>query len=72
MPYYVYEIFPPRRLELVDGFAAYREARIRARALRATLGANAEQSVRVIHAQSTEEATRLLTETREPRPLGEE
>ncbi len=72
MPYYVYEIFPPRRLELVDGFEAYREARIRARALRAALGADAEQSVRVIHAQSTEEATRLLTETREPRPLGEE
>ncbi len=72
MPYYVYEIFPPKRLELVDGFAAYREARIRARALRASLGADAEQSVRVIYAQSTEDATRLLTETREPRPLGEE
>ena len=72
MPYYVYEIFPPRRLELVDGFAAYREARIRARALRAALGTDAEQSVRVIYAQSTEEATRLLTEAREPRPLGEE
>jgi hypothetical protein len=72
VPYYVYEIFPPRRLELVDGFAAYREARIRARALRASLGADAEQSVRVIYAQSTEDATRLLTETREPRPLGEE
>jgi len=72
VPYYVYEIFPPKRLELVDGFAAYREARIRARALRASLGADAEQSVRVIYAQSTEDATRLLTETREPRPLGEE
>jgi len=72
VPYYVYEIFPPRRLELVDGFAAYREARSRARALRAALGADAEQSVRVIYARSTEDATRLLTETREPRPLGEE
>jgi hypothetical protein len=72
MPYYVYEIFPPKRLELVDGFSAYREARTRARALRAALGADAEQSVRVIYAQSTEEAARLLTEVREPRPLGEE
>jgi hypothetical protein len=72
MPYYVYEILPPGRLELVDSFAAYRQARTRARALRAALGADAEKSVRVIYAQSTEEAMRLLTEVREPRPLGEE
>ena len=72
MPYFVYEIFPPRRLQLVDSFEGYREARSRARALRAALAADAEQSVRVIHAQTTEEATRLLMEVREPRPLGEE
>jgi hypothetical protein len=72
MPYFVYEIFPPRRLQLVDSFEGYREARSRARALRAALVADAEQSVRVIHAQTTEEATRLLMEVREPRPLGEE
>ena len=72
MPYFVYEIYPPRRLELVDGFESYREARERARSLRADLGAEAEQTVRVIFARSTEEATRLLMEVREPRPLGEE
>ena len=72
MPYFVYEIFPPGRLQLVDSFEGYREARSRARALRAALAADAGQTVRVIHAQSTEEATRLLTEVREPRPLGEE
>ncbi len=72
MPYFIYEIFPPKRLQLVDSFAAYREARTRARTLRAALGADAVQTVRVIFAQSTEEATRLLTEPREPRPLGEE
>ena len=72
MPYFVYEIFPPRRLQLMDSFAAYREARTRARALRVALAADAEQTVRVIYAHSAEEATRLLTEAREPRPLGEE
>jgi hypothetical protein len=72
MPYFVYEIFPPRRLQLVDSFEGYREARSRARALRAALAADADQTVRVIHARSTEEATRLLMEVREPRPLGEE
>lgn len=72
MPYYVYEIYPPRRLELVDSFEAYRDARTHARSLRASLGADAQQQVRVIFAQSTEEASRLLTEVREPRPLGEE
>ena len=72
MPYFVYQIFPPRRLQLVDSFEAYGEARSRARALRAALAADADQTVRVIHAHSTEEATRLLIEVREPRPLGEE
>ena len=72
MPYFVYEIFPPKRLQLVESFDDYREARTRARGLRAALGADAEQTVRVIFARSTEEATRLLTEVREPRPLGEE
>ena len=72
MPYFVYEIFPPRRLELMDSFAAYREARAHARTQRAALAANAEQTVRVIYAQSAEEAARLLMQVREPRPLGEE
>jgi predicted exporter len=72
MPYFIYEIFPPGRLVLVDNFAVYREARARARTLRAALGANAAQTIRVIYAQSTEQATRRLTEVREPRPLGEE
>ncbi len=72
MPYYLYEIIPPRRLELVDSFEGYRDARTRARALRAALEADTERTVRVIFAHNTDEATRLLTETREPRPLGEE
>ncbi len=72
MPYFVYEIFPPRRLQLVDSFEGYREARSRARALRAALSADADQTVKVIHAQTSEEAARLLMEVREPRPLGEE
>ena len=72
MPYYIYEIVPPRRLELVDSFDGYREARTRARAMRADLGTDADRTVRVIYAHSPEEATRLLTEVREPRPLGEE
>ena len=72
MPYYIYEIIPPKRLELVDSFDGYRDARTRARTLRATLGTDAEQTVRVIYAQNTEEAARLLLEVREPRPLGEE
>lgn len=72
MPYFIYEIVPPRRLELVDSFDGYREARTRARAMRAALGTDADRTVRVIYAHNPEEATRLLTEVREPRPLGEE
>ena len=72
MPYFVYEIHPPKRLTLVDSFEGYRDARARARELRAALGTDTEQTVRVIFAQSSEAAVRLLQEVREPRPLGEE
>jgi hypothetical protein len=72
VPYYIYTITPPKRLELVDSFDGYRDARTRARALRAALEADTDRTVRVIFAHNTDEATRLLMEVREPRALGEE
>lgn len=72
MPYFVYEMIPPRQLGLVDSFEGYRDARARARSLRESLGADDKRTVRVIFARSSEEAERLLSEVREPRPMGEE
>jgi hypothetical protein len=72
MTYYVYKIHPPKRLEFIDEFDAYREARIFARGKRKELGADAGCTVRMVFAPNKEQAERLLKQVREARPLGED
>jgi hypothetical protein len=72
MAYYVYKIFAPKRLEYVDEFEAYRDAKTFTRGLRKQLAAKDECTVRMIFAPSKEQAERLLAEIREARPLGED
>jgi hypothetical protein len=72
MPYYVYKIHPPRRLEYVDAFDAYREARTFTRTKRKELGSEDGCTFRMIFAPGKEQAERLLKEVREARPLGED
>jgi hypothetical protein len=72
MPYYVYRIRPGRQFELADTFPGYREARDRAREMRAGIESGDEYTVKVMFAKSPEEAERLMSEVREPRPLGED
>jgi len=72
MPYYVYNIFPNKKLELLDEYATYREARDNVRDRRKQLDENAEHTVRLVHAKHTTEAERLLLTKREARPTGEE
>lgn len=72
MPYFVYKVFPPKRLELVQTAQQYRQARDLARSLRMSLQESDNYTLKVIFAQNPDEAERLLTEEREPRPVGEE
>jgi len=72
MPYFVYELSPPRSLRRIECFDRYRDARDTARALRGALPADTERSVRVVFAAGEAQAETLLREKREPRPLGEE
>ena len=72
MPYFVYKIHPPRKLELVEAFDAYREAKTLARSMRAALTPEDDYTVRLIFAPNPPEAERLLSEVREERPLGED
>ena len=72
MPYFVYKIFPGKHLELVQPTQQYRKARDLARSMRKTLGSESSYSVKVIFAENPSQAERLLTEEREPRPIGEE
>jgi hypothetical protein len=72
MPYFVYRVHPGKQFDLVEQHAAYRDARDRARALRQALGANDDYAIKVMFAKNPEEAERLMSEEREPRPLGED
>ena len=72
MPYFVYTIFPDKKLELLDEFSKYRDARDDVRARRKELPADADYTVRLVHAKHQSEAERLLTTEREARPMGEE
>ncbi len=72
MSYYVYKILPPRHLEYIDEFGAYREAKTFTRRMRKELAAEDDTLVRMIFAPSKAQAERLLKEPREARPLGED
>jgi len=72
MPYYIYKIQPPKRLEHIDTFDTYRDAKTFTRDKRKQLTAEDNYTVRMIFAPSKEQAERLLKEVREARPLGED
>ncbi len=53
MPYFIYRVFPFRRLEKVDEAAAFAEASARAKALRASPDKPADCTIRVIFAATS-------------------
>ena len=72
MPYFVYRLRRPRPPEKAGVFEDYREARAAAREMRRALDRDDPVTVRMIFAAGDAQAERLLTERREPRPLGED
>ena len=73
MPYFVYKLTQPRSLERVGVFPDYREARSVVREMRRQLDRDDPRTmVRMVFAAGEAQAERLLTERREPRPLGED
>ena len=72
MAYYVFKIYPPKRLEYLDEFEAYRDAKSFTRTKRGEVTSGDDCTVRMVFAPSREHAERLLKEVREARPLGED
>ena len=72
MPYFVFKLRHPRSLENAGVFASYRDARIAVREMRRALDPDDPTTVRMVFAADEAQAERLLTERREPRPLGED
>jgi len=72
MPYYVYKVFSQHQVEYVEDHAGYRDARESARDMRKALPTEADHRVKIIFAKNAGEAERLLTEEREPMPMGDD
>lgn len=72
MPYFVYKIFDNKKLEFVESFGKYREAKDLSRSMRADMTADENHTVKMVFAKHQDEAERLLMQKRKPRPLGED
>ena len=68
MPYYIYRVFPFRRLEKVDAADAFGQASARAKVMRASPDLPADCTIKVIFAANENEAENLLSQVREPAP----
>ncbi len=72
MPYFLYRVHSGKKFQLTARFDSYREARDEAREQRKRLTPEDDYSVKVMFAKDPEEAEKLMSEEREPRPLGED
>ena len=72
MPNFIFKIVPPKHLTPLESHDAYKDARTRAREMRAALPQDSTDQIKIIHAKSETEAEKLLLIEREPPPLGEE
>lgn len=70
MPYFLYKFYPNRRLEPIETFDKYQDAKKTAHSLRAELPADADYIVKMIFAQTPDDAKRMLLEVREAPPSG--
>ena len=68
MPYFIYRVFPLRRLEKVTDTRSFGEASGQAKALRASPDRSADCTIKVIFAVNETEAEKLLTQAREKAP----
>lgn len=70
MPYYVYKVTEAsspqyRKLALLDRFEAFKQAKQMARSMRAEQDAEDKSAIKIIFADTQEEAEERLTEVRE-------
>lgn len=68
MPYFIYRISPARKLDLVDTFGHYRDAKQAATALRVAQEPDDVGKVKIIFAKDAPEAEQLLSVERERQP----
>jgi hypothetical protein len=68
VPYFIYRVFPFRRLEKVAQTPSFAEASAQAKALRASPDRAADCAIKVVFAAGDAEAEQLLLQPREKAP----
>ena len=71
MPYYIYRVSGPKKLEYLDVEEKYREAKSRVKELRTAQAADEEAIVRMIFAKTAGEAEKLLSIPKDDRVIGD-
>ena len=72
MPYYLYRVLPFAQLEKLDQFDTFKLASTRAKALRAAQGDTPQGKVKVMFAETEQQAEDLLCQVRDPGPSGDD
>ena len=72
MPYFIFKVFPGKKLQAVTSFEKFKEAKEHARELRKQMTPADDYNVKVIFAKTDLEAEVLLKEEREYRPMGDD
>ena len=72
MPYFIYRIQSERKLEKIDAFPKYREAKEMIRTIRSQEDSEADTLIRMIFANNQTEAEQLLRAPRDDRIIGDD
>lgn len=72
MPYFIYKVFPDKKVEKITAFSKFIEAKQEVKKLRALLTINDHYQVKIIFAQHETSAEMLLKEEREYQPDGDD
>ena len=72
MPYFIYKIQQPKRLDYVAEYPDYKSAKKAVTEKRATLQASDNCTLKIIFAKTTEHAEKDFMVERDPIPLGED
>ncbi len=71
MPFFVYRIMPENKLEYIETFEKYRDAKVKLNTLRKAEPVGSDSVCRMIHAASRDNAERLLLAPRDERIIGD-
>jgi hypothetical protein len=72
MPYFVFSVRPFAQIQKLAEFPGFREASVRAKALRATQAGGSDAKIKVMFADNQQLAEDLLCQIRDPGPPGDE